>query len=98
MRNAPFMKVSLAVAVVLGMLCTGCSTAWVSTLDSILAAAAPALINILQIVAVAEGLPVNATWKRRSTRTRPSSKDWRVTLLRLPQEVRRAFARNSKGR
>jgi hypothetical protein len=60
MRNAPFMKVSLAVAVVLGMLCTGCSTAWVSTLDSILAAAAPALINILQIVAVAEGLPVNA--------------------------------------
>ena len=60
MRNAPFMKVSLAVALVLAMLCTGCSTAWVSTLDSILAAAAPALINILQIVAVAEGLPVNA--------------------------------------
>jgi hypothetical protein len=42
------------------MLCTACSTAWVSTLDSILAAAAPALINILQIVAVANGQPVNA--------------------------------------
>jgi len=43
------------------MLCTACSTAWVSTLDSILAAAAPALINILQIVAVANGQPVNST-------------------------------------
>jgi hypothetical protein len=32
----------------------------VSTLDAILAAAAPALINILQIVAVANGQPVNA--------------------------------------
>jgi hypothetical protein len=42
------------------MFCTACSTAWVSTLDSILAAAAPALINILQIVAVANGQPVNA--------------------------------------
>jgi hypothetical protein len=41
------------------MFCTGCSAAWVSTLDSILAAAAPALINILQIVAVANGQPVN---------------------------------------
>jgi hypothetical protein len=39
---------------------TGCSTAWVSNLDSILSAAAPALINILQIVAVANGHPVNA--------------------------------------
>ncbi len=31
-----------------------------STLDSILAAAAPALINILQIAAIADGQPVNA--------------------------------------
>jgi hypothetical protein len=53
------MKKSLIVALLLAMICTGCSTAWVSTLDSILAAAAPALINILQIVAVANGLPMN---------------------------------------
>jgi hypothetical protein len=42
------------------MFCTACSTTWVSTLDSILAAAAPALINILQIVAVANGQPMNS--------------------------------------
>jgi hypothetical protein len=44
----------------LAMFCTACSSTWVSTLDSILAAAAPALINILQIVAVANGQPVNS--------------------------------------
>jgi hypothetical protein len=54
------MKKALIVVLSLAMLCTACSTAWVSTLDSILAAAAPALINILQIVAVANGQPVNA--------------------------------------
>jgi hypothetical protein len=42
------------------MLCTGCSAAWVSTIDSILAAAAPALVNILQIVAVADGGPADS--------------------------------------
>ncbi len=47
-------------ALSLVMFCTACSTAWVSTLDSILAAAAPALINILQIVAVANGKPVDS--------------------------------------
>jgi hypothetical protein len=54
------MKKSLVVALSLAVLCSACSTAWVTTLDSILAAAAPALINILQIVAVANGQPVNA--------------------------------------
>ncbi len=39
---------------------TACSTAWVSTVSSILAAAAPALINILQIVAVANGQAMNS--------------------------------------
>jgi hypothetical protein len=53
------MRKALVVALSLAMLCTACSTVWVSTLDSILAAAAPALINILQIVAVANGQPVN---------------------------------------
>jgi len=54
------MKKVLIVALSLSVFCTACSTAWVSTLDSILAAAAPALINILQIVAVANGQPMNS--------------------------------------
>jgi hypothetical protein len=49
------MRKVLVAVLSLAMLCTACSTAWVSTLDAILAAAAPALINILQIVAVANG-------------------------------------------
>jgi hypothetical protein len=53
------MRKALVVVLSLAMFCTACSTAWVSTLDSILAAAAPALINILQIVAVANGQPMN---------------------------------------
>jgi hypothetical protein len=53
------MRKVLVFALSLTMFCTGCSTTWVSTLDSILAAAAPALINILQIVAVANGQPMN---------------------------------------
>jgi hypothetical protein len=54
------MRKVLVFALSLTMFCTGCSTTWVSTLDSILAAAAPALINILQIVAVANGQPMNS--------------------------------------
>ncbi len=59
MRKVPFIKAALVVALFVAMLCTACSTAWVSTLDSILAIAAPALINILQIVAVADGQAMN---------------------------------------
>jgi len=51
------MRKALVIALSLAMFSTACSTAWVSTLDSILAAAAPALINILEIVAVANGKP-----------------------------------------
>jgi hypothetical protein len=54
------MKTVLVLALSLTLLCTGCSSAWVSTLDSILAAAAPALVNILQIVALANGRPMNS--------------------------------------
>ncbi len=54
------MKKILVVALCFAMFCTACSTAWVATLDSILAAAAPALVNILQIVAVANGKPLNS--------------------------------------
>jgi len=53
------MRKALVVSLSLAMLCTACSTAWVSTLDSILAAAAPALIDILQIAAVANDQPMN---------------------------------------
>src|SRR5271165_4419190 len=59
MRRVLFMRTTLVVVLSLAMFCTACSTAWVSTLDSILAAAAPALVNILQIVALANGQPVN---------------------------------------
>ena len=54
------MRKVLAILLSLAMFCTACSSAWVSTLDSILAAAAPALVNILQIVAVANGQPMNS--------------------------------------
>src|SRR5271163_3433082 len=54
------MRKVLAIVLSLAVFCTACSTAWVSTLDSILAAAAPALINILQIVAAANGEPANS--------------------------------------
>jgi hypothetical protein len=55
------MKISVAALLFCVMLCTACSTAWVSTIDSILAVAAPALIDILQIVAAANGQLVDAT-------------------------------------
>jgi hypothetical protein len=59
------MRKALVVVLSFALFCTACSTAWVSTLDSILAAAAPALINILQIVAVANGQPVNSGLEAR---------------------------------
>ncbi len=55
------MKKILVLALSLALFCAACSTAWVSTLDSIVAAAAPALINVLQIAAVANGKPVNSS-------------------------------------
>ncbi len=53
------MKQLLVVVLSLALFCTGCSAAWVTTLDSILAAVAPTLINILQIVAIADGKTFN---------------------------------------
>ena len=44
-----------------------CSTAWVSKLDTIIAAAAPALINVLNIVSIAEGKPVNTALEAKIT-------------------------------
>jgi hypothetical protein len=43
----------------LSLITAGCSTAWISTLDNILAAAAPALINILNIITIAKGQTLN---------------------------------------
>jgi hypothetical protein len=54
------MRTSLVVVLSFAMFCTACSAAWVTTLDTILAAAAPALIDILQIVAVANGKPMDS--------------------------------------
>ena len=55
------MRTILVFTLSIVILLTGCSAAWVSTLDSILAVAAPALVNILQIVAVANGQPLNSS-------------------------------------
>jgi hypothetical protein len=49
------------------MFAYGCSTAWVTTLDDILIAAAPALINILNIVAIAKGQPINTALESQIT-------------------------------
>jgi hypothetical protein len=53
-------SVYLALILCVSMLLSSCSASWVSTLDTILAAAAPALVNILQIVAIAESKPFHA--------------------------------------
>jgi hypothetical protein len=50
----------ITIVLSLAFITTACSTAWVSTLDTILAVAAPALSNILQIVAIADGKPFNS--------------------------------------
>ena len=54
------MKTILVFTLSAAILLTGCSAAWISTIDAILAVAAPALINILQIVAVANNQPLNS--------------------------------------
>jgi hypothetical protein len=54
------MKTILVFTLSVAILLTGCSAAWISTVDSILAVAAPALIDILQIVAVANNQPLNS--------------------------------------
>jgi hypothetical protein len=55
------MRKVLVVVLSLAMFSTACSTAWVSTLDSILSAAAPALIDILQIDNLAAKIGADAT-------------------------------------
>jgi hypothetical protein len=52
-------KALLALILCFTMTLTGCTAAWVSTVDTVLAVAAPALTSILQIVAIANGRPLN---------------------------------------
>jgi hypothetical protein len=55
------MRIILVFTLSIAIFLTGCSTAWVSILDSILAVAAPTLVNILQIVAVANNQPLDSS-------------------------------------
>jgi hypothetical protein len=45
----------------------GCNTTWISKLDTIVADVAPSLINVLNIVAIAEGKPVNTALESKIT-------------------------------
>jgi len=60
-------KQALATLLLCSMFAYGCSTAWLTTLDNILIAAAPALINILNIVAIAKGQPINVALETKIT-------------------------------
>lgn len=60
---AVFMALTLTVIVPL----QSCSTAWITTFDNILVAAAPALINILNIIAIAEGKPIDTALEAKIT-------------------------------
>lgn len=54
------MKFILAIVLSMALATVGCTTSWVTTVDTILVAAAPALTNILEIIAIANGVPVNS--------------------------------------
>jgi len=53
------MKTLLALILSFTILLTGCSPAFVTTIDTIISVAGPALINILEIVAISKGVPVD---------------------------------------
>jgi hypothetical protein len=53
------MKILLALTLALTLACTACSPAFVTTVDTIISVAAPALINIVEIVAVSKGTAVD---------------------------------------
>jgi hypothetical protein len=54
-----FKTIGIALVLCLSITLTACSAAWVSTATTIISVAGPALINILEIVAVANGQAVN---------------------------------------
>jgi hypothetical protein len=59
MKTNSISRVLMAVVLCSVMLTVGCSTAWLSTFDGYLKIAGPILIQILEIVSVAKGVPVN---------------------------------------
>jgi uncharacterized protein with PIN domain len=67
MKKLKMKKSILAVALCLALVVQGCSLAWVSKLDTIIVALAPALINALNIVAIYEGKPANTALEAKIT-------------------------------
>jgi hypothetical protein len=57
--NMNIKRTYLGLVLCVTMVAAGCSTAWLSTFDGYLKIAGPILIQILEIVSVAKGLPVN---------------------------------------
>jgi hypothetical protein len=60
-------KMSLSALLVVSLTLQACSTTWISKLDTIIAVAAPSLLNVLNIVAIAEGKPVDAALEAKIT-------------------------------
>jgi hypothetical protein len=52
-------KTIIALVLTCTMLTVGCTAAWLTTFDSWLAIAAPVIVDILDIAALAKGVPVN---------------------------------------
>jgi len=90
------MRKALVVSLSLAKLCTACSTAWVSTLDSILAAAAPALIDILQIAAVANGQPINPSQEEKINADATVIKTLAADFAEASSAAAPGFARSSR--
>ena len=61
------MKKSLAVLLTLTLLTVGCSATWLSTFSGYVKIAGPILIQILDIVALAKGQPINASLQAKIT-------------------------------
>jgi len=53
------LKACLALALSAAMVLTACGATWVATMDTIIASAAPALVSILQVAAIANGTTVD---------------------------------------
>jgi len=54
------MKKTLALCLVGTLMLAGCSTAWLSTFEGYLQIAGPILIQILDVISIAKGTPVNS--------------------------------------
>lgn len=54
------MKKWIVAALALTLVTVACSAAWLSTFNTIVAVAVPGLANVLQIIAVSQGQPVNS--------------------------------------